>query len=33
DTLRQFTGVKPKDLLAARHARLMGYGKFKSTTE
>jgi acetyl-CoA carboxylase carboxyl transferase subunit alpha len=33
DTLRQFSGVKPKDLLAARHARLMGYGKFKSTTE
>ena len=33
DTLRQFNGVKPKDLLAARHTRLMGYGKFKSTTE
>ena len=33
DTLRQFTGLKPKDLLAARHTRLMGYGKFKSTTE
>lgn len=33
DTLRQFHGVKPKDLLAARRARLMGYGKFKSTTQ
>jgi acetyl-CoA carboxylase carboxyl transferase subunit alpha len=31
DSLRQFQGVKVKDLLAARHARLMGYGKFKET--
>jgi acetyl-CoA carboxylase carboxyl transferase subunit alpha len=29
DTLRQFQGMKTKELLAARHARLMGYGKFK----
>jgi acetyl-CoA carboxylase carboxyl transferase subunit alpha len=29
DTLRQFQGVKTKDLLAARHEKLMGYGKFK----
>ena len=29
DALRQFQGVKTKDLLAARHARLMSYGKFK----
>jgi len=29
DSLRQFQAMKPKDLLAARHARLMGYGKFK----
>jgi acetyl-CoA carboxylase carboxyl transferase subunit alpha len=32
DSLRQFQGVKTKDLLAARHARLMGYGKFKETS-
>ena len=32
DSLRQFQGVKVKDLLAARHARLMGYGKFKETS-
>jgi acetyl-CoA carboxylase carboxyl transferase subunit alpha len=32
DTLRQFLGLKPKDLLAARHERLLAYGKFKSTT-
>jgi acetyl-CoA carboxylase carboxyl transferase subunit alpha len=31
DTLRQFHGMKPKELLAARHARLMAYGRFKST--
>jgi len=31
DCLRQFQGVKVKDLLAARHARLMGYGKFKES--
>ena len=29
DSLRQFSGMKSKDLLAARHTRLMGYGKFK----
>ena len=29
DTLRQFHGVKTKDLIAARHEKLMGYGKFK----
>jgi acetyl-CoA carboxylase carboxyl transferase subunit alpha len=34
DALRQFQGVKTKDLLASRHTRLMGYGKFKeSSTE
>jgi acetyl-CoA carboxylase carboxyl transferase subunit alpha len=33
DSLRQLQGVKTKDLLAARHARLLAYGKFKSTTE
>jgi acetyl-CoA carboxylase carboxyl transferase subunit alpha len=32
DALRQFQGVKTKDLLAARHARLMSYGKFKEAT-
>jgi acetyl-CoA carboxylase carboxyl transferase subunit alpha len=32
DTLRQFQGMKSKDLLAARHERLLSYGKFKSTT-
>jgi acetyl-CoA carboxylase carboxyl transferase subunit alpha len=32
DSLRQFQGVKVKELLAARHARLMGYGKFKETS-
>ena len=31
DSLRQFQGMKVKDLLAARHTRLMGYGKFKDT--
>ena len=31
DTLRQFQGVKTKDLLEARHAKLMSYGKFKET--
>ncbi|EJN09061.1 acetyl-CoA carboxylase carboxyltransferase subunit alpha [Herbaspirillum sp. YR522] len=29
DTLRQFQGVKTKELLAARHEKLMAYGKFK----
>jgi acetyl-CoA carboxylase carboxyl transferase subunit alpha len=32
DTLRQFTGMKTKDLLEARHEKLMSYGKFKETT-
>jgi acetyl-CoA carboxylase carboxyl transferase subunit alpha len=32
DSLRQFQGMRTKDLLAARHARLLGYGKFKETT-
>jgi acetyl-CoA carboxylase carboxyl transferase subunit alpha len=31
DTLRQFQGVKTKDLLEARHEKLMSYGKFKET--
>ncbi len=31
DSLRQFQGMKTKELLAARHARLLGYGKFKET--
>ena len=29
DSLRQFQGVKTKDLLAARHEKLLSYGKFK----
>jgi len=29
DALRQFQGMKVKDLLAQRHARLMSYGKFR----
>jgi acetyl-CoA carboxylase carboxyl transferase subunit alpha len=33
DTLRQFQGIKTKDLLAARHEKLMGYGKFKELTQ
>jgi acetyl-CoA carboxylase carboxyl transferase subunit alpha len=32
DSLRQFTGMRTKDLLAARHTRLLGYGKYKETT-
>ena len=32
DSLRQFQDVKVKELLASRHARLMGYGKFKETS-
>ncbi|UCG99009.1 MAG: acetyl-CoA carboxylase carboxyltransferase subunit alpha [Burkholderiales bacterium] len=32
DSLRQLQALKPKELLAARHARLLGYGKFKETT-
>jgi acetyl-CoA carboxylase carboxyl transferase subunit alpha len=29
DSLRQFADMKPRELLAARQARLLGYGKFK----
>ncbi len=29
DSLRQFQGMKTKDLLTARHEKLMSYGKFK----
>jgi acetyl-CoA carboxylase carboxyl transferase subunit alpha len=29
DSLRQVQGLKPKELLAARHEKLMSYGKFK----
>jgi acetyl-CoA carboxylase carboxyl transferase subunit alpha len=32
DSLRQFQGMKPKELMAARHTRLLGYGKFKETS-
>jgi acetyl-CoA carboxylase carboxyl transferase subunit alpha len=32
DSLRQFQGMKTKDLLEARHQKLMSYGKFKETT-
>jgi acetyl-CoA carboxylase carboxyl transferase subunit alpha len=32
DSLRQLQAMKPKELLATRHARLLGYGKFKETT-
>jgi acetyl-CoA carboxylase carboxyl transferase subunit alpha len=32
DSLRQLLAMKPKEMLAARHARLLGYGKFKETT-
>jgi acetyl-CoA carboxylase carboxyl transferase subunit alpha len=32
DTLRQFQGMKTKDLLEARHQKLMAYGKFKEMT-
>jgi len=32
DSLRQFQGMKTKDLLDARHEKLMSYGKFKETT-
>jgi len=33
DSLRQFQGVKTKDLLAARHEKLMSYGKFKEIAQ
>jgi acetyl-CoA carboxylase carboxyl transferase subunit alpha len=32
DTLRQFQGMKTRELLDARHAKLLAYGKFKETT-
>lgn len=32
DSLRQFTGMKPKELMAMRHTRLLGYGKYKETS-
>jgi acetyl-CoA carboxylase carboxyl transferase subunit alpha len=32
DSLRQLQGMKVKDLLEARHQKLMSYGKFKETT-
>ncbi|MFN7571216.1 MAG: acetyl-CoA carboxylase carboxyltransferase subunit alpha [Betaproteobacteria bacterium] len=31
DSLRQFAGIKTRELLAARQARLLAYGKFKET--
>lgn len=31
DALRQFQGVKIKDLIAQRHDRIMAYGKYKET--
>jgi len=31
DSLRQFQDMKPRELLAARHTRLLAYGKFKET--
>ncbi|MFN9210136.1 MAG: acetyl-CoA carboxylase carboxyltransferase subunit alpha [Betaproteobacteria bacterium] len=31
DSLRQFAGMKTRELLAARQARLLAYGKFKET--
>jgi acetyl-CoA carboxylase carboxyl transferase subunit alpha len=33
DSLRQFSGMKPRELLDARHTRLLAYGRFKNTTE
>ncbi len=33
DSLRQFQGVKTKDLLASRHEKLMSYGKFKEISQ
>ncbi|MDB5798479.1 MAG: accA [Paucimonas sp.] len=33
DTLRQYQGVKTRDLLAARHEKLMNYGKFKELSQ
>jgi acetyl-CoA carboxylase carboxyl transferase subunit alpha len=31
DALRQFQGVKVKDLILQRHERIMAYGKYKET--
>jgi acetyl-CoA carboxylase carboxyl transferase subunit alpha len=31
DTLRQFQGMKTRELIDARHQKLMSYGKFKET--
>jgi acetyl-CoA carboxylase carboxyl transferase subunit alpha len=33
DSLRQLQAMKPKELLATRHARLLAYGKFKNTAD
>ena len=33
DTLRQFQGMKTRELLAARHEKLMSYGKFKEISQ
>lgn len=33
DALRQFASVKPKELLASRHERLLSYGKFATAQE
>lgn len=33
DSLRQFTGMSVKELLARRHERFLSYGKFKDTSE
>ena len=32
DSLRQFQGMKTKDLIEQRHQKLMSDGKFKETT-
>jgi len=32
DSLRQFQGIKTKELIATRHEKLMSYGKFKEIT-
>jgi acetyl-CoA carboxylase carboxyl transferase subunit alpha len=32
DSLRQFQGMKTKELIATRHEKLMSYGKFKEIT-
>jgi acetyl-CoA carboxylase carboxyl transferase subunit alpha len=33
DSLRQFQGMKPRELIEARHAKLMSYGKFKEISQ